>query len=353
MKDYSKRMKQKMNIYDIAMEAGVSPATVSRVVNGNKNVKDETRKKVLKIIEEKKYVPNSLARNLSVGDSQNIAFLAPDIENPFFSKIFHGLLDTANQYGYNVFMYGTNDDLLTEHRILDEIKKEMIKGIVIIPISDKDKGTAERLEKIQKNQIPVVLLDRDICQSDFDGVFSTDYEGACEGVQCLIRAGHKKIAIITGELDTRPGRERFRGYKKALKDADIKQRTEYIVNGMFKEAESYDACKRLMEIDDRPTAIFTSSNLTTLGCLKYLKKNNLKIGRDISLVCFDEIRELQYSDICLTVVDRPIYEMGCAALELLEYNFLMENKMKNERIVKKTNLLKTKLIVRGSEKYVV
>lgn len=341
-----------MNIYDIAIAAGVSPTTVSRVVNGNKNVKAETRKRVLKIIEEKNYVPNSLARNLSVGDSQNIAFLAPDIENPFFSKIFHGLLDTANQYEYNVFMYGTNDNLSVEHRILDGIRKETVKGIIIIPVSDKDKGTAERLEKIEKNQIPVVLLDRDIYQSDFDGVFSNDYEGAYDAVRCLIDAGHKKIAAITGELDTRPGRERLRGYKKALKDAGIEQRTEYIVNGMFKEKESYEACKLLMELEDRPTAVFTSNNLTTLGCLRYLKENDLKIGRDISMVCFDEIRELEYTDIRLTVVDRPIYEMGCAALELLEYNFLTAGRGGGEKVIRKTNMVKTKLVIRGSEKMI-
>ena len=100
-----------MNIYDIAKKANVSPATVSRVLNGNQSVREKTRKKVQQIIDESNYVPNSLARSLSVGDIRNIAFLAPDIENSFFSKILHGLSDTASQYDYNVFMYGTNDDL--------------------------------------------------------------------------------------------------------------------------------------------------------------------------------------------------------------------------------------------------
>lgn len=102
-----------MNIYDIAKKANVSPATVSRVLNGNQSVREKTRKKVQQIIDESNYVPNSLARSLSVGDIRNIAFLAPDIENSFFSKILHGLSDTASQYDYNVFMYGTNDIIVS------------------------------------------------------------------------------------------------------------------------------------------------------------------------------------------------------------------------------------------------
>ncbi len=339
-----------MNIYDIAEKANVSPATVSRVVNGNKSVKEETRKRIQKIIEETNYVPNSLARNLSVGETQNIAFLVPDIENPFFSKILHGLSDTANQYGYNVFMYGTNDDLAVEHRILDGIRKENVKGMVIIPISDRDQGTIERLERISKNRIPIVLVDRDIYRADFDGVFSDDCEGTKDAVQCMIDAGHKKIAIVAGPQNSRPGRERMKGYEKALKEAGIEKREEYIVNGKFKENESYEACKRLLNLLDPPTAIFSSNNMTTLGCLKYLKDHGMEVGKDISMVGFDEIHELNCTNIRLTTVCRPIYEMGCSAMELLEYNFKVPIADGKGKVIRRTSVVKTKLVVRGSEK---
>lgn len=339
-----------MNIYDIAERANVSPATVSRVMNGNKSVKEETRKKIQKIIEETNYVPNSLARNLSVGETRNIAFLAPDIENPFFSKILHGLSDTANQYGYNVFMYGTNDDLEVEHRILNGVRKEMIKGLVMIPVSDKDKETSEKLESLEKNQIPVVLIDRDILNSNFDGVFSDDCDGAKQAVKCLVDEGHTRIAIVTGEQNTRPGRERLKGYEKALKEAGIEKRPDYIVGGSFKENDAYEACQKLMNLKEPPTAIFASNNLITLGCLKFMKDKGMKIGRDISMVSFDEIHELSCTDIELTTVDRPVYEMGCAALELLEYSFRISGESGKEKIMRRTNVVKTNLIMRGSEK---
>ena len=253
-----------MNIYDIAKKANVSPATVSRVLNGNQSVREKTRKKVQQIIDESNYVPNSLARSLSVGDIRNIAFLAPDIENSFFSKILHGLSDTASQYDYNVFMYGTNDDLEVEHRMLEGIRKEMVKGVVLIPVTDNDEKTIELLKELEKNQIPVVLLDRDIRGENFDGVYSDDCQGAKDAVNCLIEEGHKKIAIVTGDENTRPGRERLKGYRKALKEAGIEEKPEYIVNGHFKENMSYKVCQKLMELPDPPTAIFSSNNLTTL-----------------------------------------------------------------------------------------
>lgn len=339
-----------MNIYDIAKKADVSPATVSRVLNGNQRVREDTRKRVQKIIEESNYVPNSLARSLSVGDTRNIAFLAPDIENPFFCKILHGLSDTANQYGYNVFMYGTNDDSDVEHRILEGIRKEMVRGVVIIPVADDDKVTSNLLNNLENNQVPVVLLDRDMRNAHFDGVFSDDCDGTKEAIACFFKEGHEKIAIVTGDQNTRPGRERLKGYRKALKEAGIKETPEYIVNGHFKEKESYKACGRLMNLKNPPTAIFTSSNMTTLGCLRYMKDHGIRVGRDIALIGFDEIYELNCTDIELTVIDRPIYEMGCAALELFEYNFKALNNEKRSKILKRTDLVKTQLILRGSEK---
>ena len=251
-----------MNIYDIAKEAGVSPATVSRVINGNKNVREETRRKVLEVIKENNYAPSSVARNLSIGESQNIAFIVPDVENPFFSKVLQGITDKASEFNYNVFMFGTKEDSEREHRILESLKAELIKGLIIIPVSEIDKETAFRLKNFEKAGIPVVLLDRDIKGSSFDGVFSEDIQGAFEAVECLINEGHRKIAIISGPDTSRPGHDRVEGYKMALTSHQIPINEDYIVNGKFLEEESYNAIKTLMELEDPPTAVFSSNNMT-------------------------------------------------------------------------------------------
>lgn len=340
-----------MNIYDIAKEAGVSPTTVSRVINGNKNVKEETRQKVLEIIKGNNYVPSSVARNLSIGESQNIAFVVPDIENPFFAKILHGITDKASEGNYNVFMFGTNEDSEREHRILESLKVEMIRGLIIIPVSEIDKETAFRLNNFEKEGIPVVLIDRDIKGSGFDGVFSEDVQGAYEAVECLINEGHKKIAIITGPDTSRPGHDRLKGYKKALTSHKIPINEEYIVNGEFREEGAYKAMKTLMELKDPPTAVFSSNNMTTLGCLRYIKEKGMKLVEDISLVGFDDIKELEYTDINLTVVTRPVYEMGQEVMELLERRFRYKQEGSKEKMVTRRNCVKTWLIKRGSEKY--
>lgn len=340
-----------MNIYDIAKEAGVSPSTVSRVLNNKDHVKASTREKILRVIEGKSYRPNSLARNLSVGTSRNIAFLVPDIENPFFSKILHGISDCAIEKDYNVFMFGTDENTEREHKVLENLKPEMMKGLIITPVSAVDTETAERLKQFEKQGIPIVLVDRDIRGYKFDGVFSDDENGACEAVECLIQEGHRRIGVITGPSTSKPGNDRRIGYKRALEKNGIEVDEQYIVSGGFKEEGAYQAMRRLMSLDEPPTAIFSCNNMTTLGCLRYMQENDLKLVRDISMVSFDDIKELEYTDIRLTAVLRPIYEMGYEAMHLLERRYEEEDdKSGGERVFFRRHVVNSWLVKRGSEK---
>lgn len=340
-----------MNIYDIAEKAGVSPSTVSRVLNDRGNVKESTKKKVLRIIEEENYIPSALARNLSVGECRNIAFLAPDIENPFFSKILHGISNRASQTGYGVFMFGTDEEPEREHQVLDSLLRDKPGGLIVIPVQEHDRLTAEKLKTLESEGIPVVLVDRDFQDASLDGVFSEDFQGARKGVACLIQAGHKKIGMIGGPVTSRPGRERRKGYETALREHDIRFREEYMVDGNFMEETSYQAMKKLMELTDPPTAVFTANNMATLGCLKYMKENDLKLVRDLALVGFDDIPELQYTDIQLTVVTRPIYDMGWEAMRLMEQRLKDKKELGKNRKVVQRIMVRTGLVVRGSEAY--
>lgn len=340
-----------MNIYDIAKEAGVSPSTVSRVLNNRDNVKKDTREKVLQVIEGKAYKPNLLARSLSVGVSRNIAFLVPDIENPFFSKVLHGISDCAIEKDYNVFMFGTDENTEREHKVLENLKLEMMMGLIITPVSEKDEETVEFLKRFEQQGIPIVLVDRDIRGCKFDGVFSNDVESSCEAVECLIEEGHKKIGVITGPETSKPGYDRCAGYKRALKKHNIEINENYIVRGGFKEEGAYCAMKVLMEQKEPPTAVFSCNNMTTLGCLRYMQEKGMKLTRDISMVCFDEIKELEYTDIRLTSVARPIYEMGYEAMHILEKRYEDKEKRGSDRYIIRRHTVNPKLVKRGSEKY--
>ncbi|MEE8886939.1 MAG: LacI family DNA-binding transcriptional regulator [Eubacteriales bacterium] len=339
-----------MNIYDVAKLSGVSPSTVSRVLNGTAKVSEPTRKKVEEAVEKLDYIPNQAARNLSTGENKNIAFIIPDIENPFFSKVLHGISSAAMAADYNVYMVGTDENSEVEHEKLRSLHRGMVCGVIIAPVSKNDQETADLLSLLIQEGIAVTLVDRDINTGRFDGVFSDDDSGAFQAVDLLIRSGHRKIGMITGPDTSKPGYERRKGYERALDYSHIPFRKEYLQSGSFRIEESFQAMKRLMEVSDPPTAVFTSNNHTTLGCLKYMKENHLTIGEDLSIVAFDDIPELSYTSVDLTVVDRSFFGMGSEAMSILMRRIKeMRDGTYNDSVLLRS-IVKTQLIVRGSEK---
>ncbi|MDD7267136.1 MAG: LacI family DNA-binding transcriptional regulator [Lachnospiraceae bacterium] len=336
-----------MNIYDIAKKAAVSPTTVSRVLNGNKAVRRETKERVLKVIDDMNYVPSSVARSLSVKGTSNIAVIVPDITNPFFSSILSGITQTADEYEYNTFLFGTGEDPKKQYRVLQTVKAENLKGIIIVPVFENDEETVKMLKELEGMNVPIVLIDREINGGCFDGVFSNDREGSYRAVKKLIDTGHRKIAVIKGPLTSRPGRERYEGYVRAMTEAGIEIREEYSRGGSFLLDDlAYEDTHKLMTLSEPPTAIFTANNMASLGCMKCLFDMGLTIGKDISLVGFDDIETLKYLNIDLSVVDRPVQRMGMEAMELLQLRFCEQ---KEDRGITRKIIIDTELILRGSE----
>lgn len=335
-----------MNIREIAKRAGVSSATISRVLNNSGYVKEETRQKVLEAVREHNYVPSAIARSLSIQDSLCIGIIIPDIENEFFSKVISGISEEAETLPYNIMYLGTNETLSKEHDFLDVVQSQRLKGVIITPISESDPYTRERLLQLEESGIPVVLVDRDVRGAQFDGVFVDNQAGAYEGVTELIRAGHRRIAIITGPDTSKPGRDRYAGYLQAMEDNGIPIREEYIACGDFKIAKAYECTKKLLELSDPPSAIFPSNNQSTLGCLKCLTEKGIRLGEDISLLGFDDIDALKMIDYRLSVVDRDARQQGKEALRLLMECFAdSKNRQRGKRIT-----IPYKVILRGSEK---
>ncbi len=335
-----------MNIREIAQRAGVSSATVSRVLNNSGYVKSETRQKVMEVVKAYDYVPNEIARSLSIQDSFSIGVIIPDIENEFFSKVINGVNEVAEKYHYNLIFWGTNETLAKEHRCLDLVKRRWVKGVLIAPISDSDDVTRQQLLALEKSGVPVVLIDRDVKGARFDGVFVDNQQGACDGVTELIRAGHQRIAVITGPDTSKPGKGRYQGYVQAMEENGLAIRPEYVACGDFKIAKAYACTKRLMELPEPPTAIFTSNNLSTLGCLKYLTEKKLKLGRDVSLMGFDDIETLKMIDYRISVVERDAKQQGMEAMKLLEECFESggQNRQRGKRVT-----VPYQVILRGSE----
>lgn len=226
------------------------------------------------------------------------------------------------------------------------VESQRLKGVIITPISETDTVTRDYLLRLEESGIPVVLVDRDVKGAQFDGVFVDNQQGSYDGVMALIKAGHERIAIITGPETSKPGKDRCQGYLQAMEDSGLSVPEEYVACGDFKIAKAYECTGRLLGLKEPPTAIFTSNNLSTLGCLKYLTENKVKIGRDISLMGFDDIDALRMIDYRISVVDRDAREQGREAMRLLQECFEDSGKsrQKGKRIT-----IPYKVILRGSE----
>lgn len=338
--------KQEANIYEIAKEAGVSIATVSRVMNHSCTVSEKSRKRVLEAVEKLNYVPNSAARSLSTSTSTSVGVVIPDINNPFFSRLLQGITRAADEMGLNIFLFGTDESSEREHRVLDTMREHRLRGIIITPVSSQDTVTQERLHNFETLGIPVVLLDREVDSTVFDRVVTDDDAGVYRAVTELIRIGHRKIAIITGPDDSRPGHERLRGYCRALEENGIALRDEYICKGDFMVDCAYRHTLDLCALPDPPTAIFASNNMTTYGCLKAFGEKKIQPGVDMALFGFDNIEELSWLNYNISAVIRDVPQMGEQAMRLLMRRFETgEIPERGTRIC-----LPTELVLRGSEK---
>lgn len=338
-------MQQETNIYEIAREAGVSIATVSRVINNSGSVSEKSRKKVSDAIQKLNYVPNGNARSLSKSTSTTIGVIIPDINNPFFSQLLKGITLAADEHGLHISLFNTDEDREREHQILISMREQRLCGIIATPVSETDPVTIERLLNFENLGIPVVLLDRELSSQAFDSVVTDDANGVYHAVSELIRVGHKRIAIITGPDDSRPGHERLEGYRRAMLDHGLPLLPELILPGNFMVERAYELTKSVFQLPDPPTAIFSSNNMTTYGCLRAFSELQLQLGKDISLIGFDDIDALGWLNFPVSVVSRDVPEMGEQAMRLLLQRFDSDGKSTSRR-----NCLPTELILRGSEK---
>lgn len=334
----------KLNINQIAQKANVSVATVSRVINNADCVKPETRERVQRVIDEYDYVPNSSAQNLSKSSSQNIGVIFPDLENPFFQQILRGITSIADEKGYNILIFNTDEQLAKEHRILQSAKGANLAGLIISPVIYGDGSTKEILESYEQIGIPVVLMDRPIEDGEFSEVLAENTEGSYQAVKCLIQEGHSKIGFLKGNGDVQPIRERETGYRRALAECGITYQNRYVMCCDQKSDMAYEQMKALMEQKEPPTAIFTSNNMMTLGCIRYLTEKNYRIGHDIALIGFDDIMVLQMLDFRLSVVTRSEENMGVEAMEMIL------RRLDGEISRHESRRVKTQMILRGSEK---
>ncbi|MEN1969804.1 LacI family DNA-binding transcriptional regulator [Lentibacillus sp. N15] len=301
---------KEITIKDVAVKANVSVATVSRVLNGLDRVSDTTRNKVQKIIEELDYEPNIMAASIITKQTKMLAVVVPEIQNPFYTAVIEGTVAVAKNEGFSTFVFSTNGSKEEEKNFFEGFLRRNVDGIILI-------GTHNEKEFYQGIKKPVVLVDRFIEGVGLSGVVIDNFRGAYEATNYLIENGHSEIAIITGPKDFNDGLERCWGYQQSQKDNNIESKKEYQMFGNWFEDNGYQSTKKLMELNEPPTAIFAANNLICQGTIKALRDMDIVIGKDISLVGFDENNLAEFVRPRVSVVKRPTHEMGVQATQML------------------------------------
>ena len=335
-----------VTIDDIAKKAGVSSATISRVLNNSSYVKEETREKVLKIIEEMNYVPSAIARSLSKRETSTIGIVVPDITNSYFGEIIKGISKIAEEAELNIILFNTNNNVKSELKALEEIKKHRLKGVIMTPGFGDTKFQYEFIEAIKSINIPIVLVSADLNYITLSGVFVDDILGGYLATKSLIENGHNEIGIITGMMSSSSAVNRLSGYKRALKENNISINYEYIKEGKFKLEEAYKLTKDFLRMENPPTAIIACSNRMTLGVIKALIQQKINIPNDISIIGFNRVELMDIVGINLSYIEDSPIALGESSIRLLLDIF---NSKEEEYEIKRINI-PPRLILKGSEK---
>ncbi len=301
-----------MKIKDIANLAGVSVATVSRVLNNKQDVNENTRKRILKIIKENDYKPNVLARNLIKQETNTIGVIIPDIKNLYFGNIINEIVDVASKKGLNVILGCSKESFRLQRKYIDIFMEQRVKGIIII-ISKNSNDKIDYFKEICK-KVPLIFVDRKLNNS-FSGVYFDNINSSYNSVEKMIKKGAKNIAIITGPMDLSTSYERLQGYKNALKDYKISLNENIIYNGDYTLDSGYILGKEILK--SNVDAVYISNSLMTIGFLKALKENKIKPKKFlISTFEDNEISNFIYKDISSYII--PFDELSNLAIELLE-----------------------------------
>ncbi len=303
-----------MTIRDVAERAGVSSMTVSRVINESTRVSPETRSRVERAISDLGYVPSRLARGLSARRTGTLAVIVPDVANPFFTLIVRAAEEVARRAGYRAILCDTRADLTVEREVIEEMIAHRVEGIAIAPVSDRSR---EQLRRLAAFGIPFVLLDRTVPGIDADAVLGDSSDGAERLVEHLIALGHRRIGLIVESDEVSTARDRRAGYEAAHRAAGLELDTALVAETTVDPSGGFEGMSRLLELEQRPTAVFTVNNLVALGAIEAVRAAGLEVPDDVALVCFDDIEYASRLYPFLTVMEQPAETFGALGAQLL------------------------------------
>ncbi|MHB9153979.1 MAG: LacI family DNA-binding transcriptional regulator [Spirochaetales bacterium] len=325
-RDKQEKPKKKATIYDIAMMAGTSAATVSRVLNnGSYPISKEIRKKVLDAAQKLRYSPNLLGRMLKKSLSKEIGVIIPNISNPFYPQLVLGIEMEAKIHGFNILLCNSFRDVSNEKKYIESMYQKQIKGIILSTIREEHGF----LKELCENGLKIVGFDQNIEDFRCNKVSFDFTAGAIMAIDYLVSMGHKKIAFATSPLVRRSRKEIFNGYKLGLMKNDmafsdalvhIMDVEKEVENGTFEFESGKNLAKDILSSKELPTAIFAVNDITAMGIIHGLMSSKVKVPEDISVMGFDNIEFSAMVNPPLTTINQPAFETGRLACRILIQN---------------------------------
>ncbi|MDF2593669.1 MAG: transcriptional regulator, LacI family [Clostridia bacterium] len=326
-----------MTIKDIAKLAGVSVATVSRVINDDPGVAEKLKNKVIQVVKETNYVPNTVGRNLRMSKSNMILVMLPTLSNPFYSKILKGIEQRASENGYGILVSVTHHDVKIEKKYLRMLQMKQADGVIslfsTLNIEELNQAAAKYpfvqcCEYTEGAKLPYVMIN--------------NTNAAYEATRYFISHGHKRIGVISGSFYESSETAREKGYRSALVSAGLDFDEKYIIKSNYKPEDGMEICHKLLSFSEPPTAILALSDTLAIGAIRYLKSVGMKVGEEIEVIGFDNSSIARVYDPALSTVAQPRFDLGTVSVDLVI------EKINDLSIVNKGIILPHELILRES-----
>jgi LacI family transcriptional regulator len=328
----------KITIIDVAAKAGVSFGTVSRVINNDIHVKAETRERVLDAMQRLGFVANRQARSLAGGKTNTIGVLVPDLGTGYIGEIIRGIDAELSLKELDLILYTTHRTASKETNYVANLAKGMVDGLLLV----LPRSPTDYVGSLMGRNFPFVLIDHQGTGKDCPAVGATNWQGAYNAAEYLIKLGHKRIGFITGSMDLGCAADRLAGYRSALRTHHIPEVPELIYEGTFFQTDGYAGASALLDLPIPPTAIFASNDVMAMGVMDAVRNRRLHVPDDISVLGFDNIPQSAMVYPPLTTVQQPLEQMGRVATQML-LGILKSREKNADRIE-----LPTELIIRGS-----
>lgn len=328
-------------IFDVAKHAGVSIGTVSRVLNNRDRVSPETRERVLKAMQELDYHANAFARGLASQQTNTLGLVIPQVNDPFFFQIVRGVEDAASTIDYSLLI-ACQSRPASEHRYLDLFRRKFVDAMVLVAID----VYGHELEQIIERGVPIVMAQQDLGKN-IPTFLVDNYRGSRMLAEHLMGHGYKRIAFISGTHYTPDSRERLRALRDVLTEHDLPLPPQYIVEGDYLRGSGHRAMLQLLELPDRPEAVFAANDQMAIDAIMAIQESGLRVPDDIAVVGFDDVPMASYLSPPLTTVHQPIYELGWHAAKAA-LSMIGEEKTNNAGTTPQVMLLPTSLVLRRS-----